>query len=291
MGIASSMKELTQNIALSHEDRTEALKQIKGEVKNITGGAQTMIKGLQTSRRKAGARLRNNLAQDQAKRKSDVQSLLGDTQGLVKGFGASRKKGGAKLRKDLAENAAERKSEVNEILKDAQQTIAAAQSQRKEAGTNLREKLAQSRLKSKSEVGELLKGAENVVRDMGRSRKESGNKLRKDLAESRTHRASAMNKMRGEFHKSQTKVRAEISGAGKAWQELHHSTVAKKVKEIPNLEAKLLAVVNEHPNGISLTEVAGSFGVAPIIFGRASKRLLDEGKIHREDKLYFPVTG
>ena len=291
MGIASSMKELAKNITLSNEDRTKALKQIKGEAKNITGGAQTMIRGLQTSRRKSGARLMNDLAQDQARRKSDVQSLRGDAQGLVKGFGASREEGGAKLRTKLAENAAQRKSEVNEILKDARQTIAASRSQRKETGTDLREKRAQSRLKSKSEVGELLKGAENVVRDMGRSRRESGNKLRKDLAESRTHRASAVNKMRGEFHKSQTKVRAEIQEARTAWQELNHSTVVKKVKEIPDLETKLLAAINAHPNGISLTEVADSFGVVPIIFGRASKRLLDEGKIHREDKLYFPVAG
>jgi len=62
-------------------------------------------------------------------------------------------------------------------------------------------------------------------------------------------------------------------------------------EEIPNLEAKLLAMITLHPEGITLAEVAEKFDVAPIVLGRASRSLLAKGKIRKEDKLYFPVAS
>jgi DNA-binding MarR family transcriptional regulator len=65
--------------------------------------------------------------------------------------------------------------------------------------------------------------------------------------------------------------------------------VAKE--EIPDLEAKLLAIINEHPKGITLAEVAERLDVAPVVLSRASRSLLDKGRIRREEKLYFPVRS
>ena len=65
--------------------------------------------------------------------------------------------------------------------------------------------------------------------------------------------------------------------------------VAKE--EIPDLDAKLLAAVNEHRTGVTLVEAAESLGVAPIVLGRASKGLLKKGTIRKKEMLYFPVSA
>jgi len=59
----------------------------------------------------------------------------------------------------------------------------------------------------------------------------------------------------------------------------------------PDLEAKLLAAINEHLAGVTLVEAAESLGVAPIVLGRASKRLLKKGIIRKEGMLYFPARA
>ena len=51
MGIASSMRDLAQNIASSHEDRTKTVAKVKVE-------ASQMIKGFQASRKELKAELK-----------------------------------------------------------------------------------------------------------------------------------------------------------------------------------------------------------------------------------------
>ncbi|MDP2730177.1 MAG: hypothetical protein Q8O55_06830 [Dehalococcoidales bacterium] len=302
MGIAPSMRDLAQNIASSHEDRTKAVLEIMEGAERVTGDAQDLIKGFQTSRTQSGNQLRKDLARDKANRKSSVKKMLGDAQGLINDLQVSRRKESAHLRKELAQGSAERRSEVSTILGDARQIVSTFQSHRKEAGSKLREELAQSRSSRESEVGDLLKGARDLVSDLGKSRQETGKKLRKDLAGGRADRESAVKEMRSGFHKSQAAVRADISEARDAWQELTRGVTKSTVKaevakavpaeeETPDLEAKLLAAIREHPQGITLSEVAENLGVAPIVFGRAARKLVDEGRVHKEDKTYFPVTS
>lgn len=295
MGIAPAMRELAQSIASSHEERTETVLRTREEARHITEDARVLIKGFQASRGKAGAQLRKDLARDKASRKSDVKRMLADAQ-------ASREKEGAQLRKELTQGVAGRRSEVNAMLGDFR-------SRRKEAGSKLKEELAQSQSSRKSEVAELLKSAQDLITVISESRQDTGKMLRNDLAKGRAERESAVKEMRSEFHKSQAAVRTDINEARAAWQELIRGKPAKKARakmppkaeapkaeeevveeEIPDLEAKLLSAINAHPGGITLAEVAESLGVVPVVLGRASRRLLDEGKIRKEDRLYYLVA-
>ena len=92
MGIAPSMRDLAQNIASSHEDRTKTVLEIRKEAERVTGDAQDLIRGFETSRKQTSVQLRKDLAKDRASRKSDVKEMLGDARGLIKGFQASRKR-------------------------------------------------------------------------------------------------------------------------------------------------------------------------------------------------------
>ena len=58
MGIALGMKELTRDIASSHEDRTKRLGEIKGETKQVRGEARDLIKTFQSSRKELRAELK-----------------------------------------------------------------------------------------------------------------------------------------------------------------------------------------------------------------------------------------
>ena len=297
MGIGSAMKELVQDIASSRKDRVERVSEIKEEAKQVRGAAQDLIRTFQSSRKQGGVQLRKGLARDKASRKSGVTGMLKDLRN-------SRREEGARRRQELAHAAAELRSEVKGMLE-------VFCSDRKETGSELRKELAESRSTSKSEVSELLKKAQDLIRDFKGSRKKMGSELRRELAQSTADRKSEVKKMRHEFGRAQAEVRGDLKEARVAWQGLATTKGARvkvpKVKPpvaeeekvevpiaeegIPDLEAKLLAAISEHPQGITLAEVAESLGVAPIVLGRASRSLLEKGKIRKEEKLYFPVAS
>ena len=58
MGIASSMRDLTQNIASSHEDRTKTVAKVKEEASQTREEARDLIKGFQASREELKAELK-----------------------------------------------------------------------------------------------------------------------------------------------------------------------------------------------------------------------------------------
>jgi hypothetical protein len=257
MGIATEMKELTRNIASSHKDRMERLGEIREEANEARGEAQSLIMGFEALRQETNRQLRRDLAQDKASRKSEVT-------GMLKDFEHSRREEGAQMRKELAQGVAERRSEVDGMRADAQQTIKSFRSHRERMSKQLRGDLARGKARRNSEVKE----------------------------------------MRGDFRRTQAEVRADLKEARATWQELASTRQAKRSggeiplkaevpvaeEEIPNLETKMLAAVNEHPEGITLAEIADSFGVVPVVLGRVSKSLLDKGKIRKDERLYFPAA-
>jgi uncharacterized protein YicC (UPF0701 family) len=316
MGIASGVKEMTQDITSSYDERAKRVGEIKEEAEQVVGEAQDLIKGFQASRKQTGAQLRRDLAQGKAGRKSEVK-------GMLTGFKKSRREESAQTRKDLAQGVAQRRSDVKEITEDAQQTIKGFRLYRKGMSMELRKELGRSRSDTKSEVDALLKDAQKLVKDSQKAREEAGDELRKYLAKGRADRESEVREMRGDFHKAQAEVRADLKEAATAWQELARTMKAKRAgvkvppkveapvkekvgapiaeevevaeapgtKEIPHLEARLSAMINLHPEGITLAEVAEKFGVAPVVLGRAARSLVDKGKIRKEEKLYFPVAS
>jgi gas vesicle protein len=217
-----------------------------------------------------GEELREDLARDKADRHSEVEAMLSD-------FGQRRRVMRAELRRDLAQSRRETRSEVEELQRD----------------------LAQSRRETRSEVEELQREAQELVRDLGKARKEMGEELREDLARDKADRRS--------------EVRADLKRAADAWQELARpklvvelgpaeeereeqaETVAAPMateaeRENLNWEESLLAAIRAHPEGITLTEVAEGFGVAPVVLGRAVRNLLDQGKIQKSRNSYFPLS-
>ena len=306
MGIASEMRRLTQDIASSRQDRVKRLREMREEASQTREEAKDLIKGFQTSRRETGVRLRKELTRDKAQRKSEAKGILQEAQDILRSFRTSRNEMSAQLREELSKGMADRRSEVRETLKDAEKSIRGFKASRKKMASEVRKELGQSRSRAKSEVAQLLGDAQALVKDFGRSRKEEGNRLRKELAKNRAERESGVKQMQSDFGKARSNLKGELQEAAGAWRELVRLKAQPRAKvrepkgvskarvpeeEIADLEAKLLAAVNEHPEGITLAEVADSLGVAFIVLGRASRRLLRNGEIRKKEKLYFPVAG
>jgi len=163
--------------------------------------------------------------------------------------------------------------------------------------------LAEGKAKRKSEVKETLTDARTLINGFQSSRQTMGADLKNDLGKSRDERKADVKGRREGFRKAQTDVQADLKGASDAWKEMG-SDIRKKtsggneeseirvkmpVEIPPNLEEKLLSVVNQHAEGITLSEVAKELGLVTIVLGRAAKVLLEQGKVRKEEKIYFPV--
>ena len=64
---------------------------------------------------------------------------------------------------------------------------------------------------------------------------------------------------------------------------------AKEESELSDKEEKILSIVNDNPEGISLPEIAYVMEVAYITITRDIKKLMTDGLIKKEDYLYFPA--
>ena len=260
MEMANNMKELTQNILSSSEERAEELTKIKEGTNTLRKEAVDMVQDFHDSRRKSGEQLRKGLAQ------------------------------GSKL---LVQNEKKRKQEVGKMLGTFQKS-------REETGAELRKNLAEGQAEIKSDVKEALTGARTLINDFQSTRQQMATELKNDLDKSRGERQADVEGMRDDFRKAQTEVQADLKGASDAWKEMG-STMRKKtsggkaaqgipVDIPPNLEEKLLSIVNQHAEGITLSEVAKELGIVTIVLGKAAKVLLEQDKVRKEGKTYFPVT-
>jgi len=170
-------------------------------------------------------------------------------------MGASHQDMSAKLRRNLAQGLAARKSEVHVMLNDFQR-------EHNKMGVQLRKELADYDRGIKSEVVGMRQETKADLREARTAWQELTRGVKKDTVKATSEA-----------------VKAEVAKA------------APVEEETPDMEAKLLEAIREHPEGITLTEVAESLGVAPIVFGRAARKLVDEGRVRKEDKTYFPLAS
>ena len=270
MGIAEGIKDIVQDIVSSRDARASDIKGLKKEANELKKEADEMLGSFKASRDEFGAQLRQDLSHDKAKMEKEVRTMRS-------GFQSSHKKMGSALKKDLAQGAAARKSGTHVMLKDLAQGAAARKS-----GTHV------------------------MLNDFQKSHNKMSAQLRKDLA-------NFDHGIKGEVAGMRQETKADMGEARIAWQGLNrgakkaNATVKAKakskvvkangkkkaapVKDEPyDMETRLLVAIREQPGGITMTEASENLNIAPIVFRHISRKLLDEGKIRREDDIYFPAS-
>jgi len=291
MGIATGMKDIAKDIASSYDLRMAEVKGLKKEANEMLGSF-----------------------------KASHQDRSAEVKAMRNGFQSSRKEMSSALKKDLAEHTQGVRGEVARL----RQEIGASHQDRSAEVKAMRSGFQSSHKKMSSALKKDLADHNRAVKDeaskmrqeIGASHQDMSAKLRKNLARGEAARKSEAQQLRKELAAYDRGIESEVSGmrqetitdlkeARVAWQGLASNMQAKRGRaeilpkaeapvakeEIPDLEAKLLAAVNEHLAGVTLVEAAESLGVAPVILGRASKRLLKKGTIRKKGMLYFPASA
>ncbi|MBN1191302.1 MAG: hypothetical protein JXA46_16220 [Dehalococcoidales bacterium] len=327
MGISKSMKDLTKDIQESSKKRTEDIARIKDETNVLRQEAVEKVKSFSISRDVNDRKLRQDLEQNKTDRRKDVKRSRKEAQGMTRGFHDSRLKGEKILRKDLlrgtvqlAQNEKKRKEEVVEILDTFHRD-------RLESIQELKKDLAEGQARIKRAVGEILADTRTLINDFQSSRQTMGSELKNELARVREAKITEVENMRDSIRKTMAEVQTDLKEASNIWKEMdaavkqktrHKEPASEVTAEVPaeapaeassqtaseistevpaemqvesisNLEEKCLSVIAQHPEGISLADVARELGVVTIVLGKAAKVLLEEGKVRREERNYFPV--
>jgi len=281
MAITPGMKDIVQDIVSSHDVRAAELGKSKDEVKEMLGS-------FDASHKKMGTQLRGDLAQDKAKVKSKVKAMRN-------GFQTEHKEMHSALRKDLAGYSETIRGETAKMRQETRAT-------HKEMSAELEKSLTEGVATRRSEV-------KSMRNDFHSSHKQTSAQLRKELADYDQG-------IKSEVAGKRQETKADLKEARAAWQGMAQAMEAKRAgvkvppkkekikvpvmekeearaveEEVPDLEAKLRAIIALHPEGITLAEVAGKLGVVPVVLGRASRSLLEKGLIRKEEKLYFPVAS
>jgi hypothetical protein len=312
MEIAKHMQELTENIIASSGERSEELTRIKKETSALRQETAGMIGDFSTSRSEASRHLKGELLQSRNDRKKGVDQSRKAAQGMVKNFNNLRQKDGEQLHKNLVQNSQQlvqnekkRKQEVGKILESYQNTHQANSAE-------LKKELAEGKAKTQAEVKESLAGARTMIQGFQSSRRSMAAGLKSELEKSREERKAVVSDLRRDIQHTQTEVRADLKGAADAWQGIapakHKKNGSKTNADVqadmptektseaavempPNLEEKLVSIINQHIEGITLSEIAKELGLVTIVLGKAAKILLEQGKVRREERTYFPVTN
>jgi hypothetical protein len=305
MEITNRMKELTQNILASSEERAKGLAKLKNEAHTLRQESIKTIKDFTTSRVETSRQLRKDLELGKNERMKEVLESRETAQNMIKESGDSRRKNGAQLRKDLAQGSKllvqgekKRKQQVGKMLDSFQNS-------RQESGTELKKELAEGKSKRITDVKGALADARTIIEGFESSRMKTGNELKDNLVKNNNKiKSSVEGDLKG-FNKARSAVKADLQGASNAWQEMS-SGISKKTSGIkvyekvpetvpgeltPNLEEKLLSIINQHAEGITLSDAARELGLVTIVLGKAAKVLLDQNKVRRQQKVYFPANG
>ena len=300
MGIAASMKELTQDIISSSEERAEELTKIREDTNTLRQDAVDMVKEFAISRDETSRQLKRELSQSVTDRRKGVIHSRKDAQKLIQGFHDSRRESGEQLRKELTQgskllvqNEKKRKQQVEGML-------GTFRSSREETGAELKRDLAEGKAKMQLEVKEALADAEILISGYQSSRRTMGAELKNGLGKDRDERKTDVEGMRDSFRKAQAEVRSDLKESSDTWKGMS-SPILKKtsgskaalkmpVETPPNLAEKLVSIINQHAEGINLSAAAKELGIATIVLGKAAKVLLEQGRVRKEERIYFPAN-
>jgi ElaB/YqjD/DUF883 family membrane-anchored ribosome-binding protein len=290
--------------------------ELKEEVAKARWEAKKMMEDLKASRNEAESRLRKELAQERTKLHNETEELLKGARSALKDIASSRKEAAHELRHKLEEGKEEMRSEVKTMQKD----LAQGRANRQKEVEGIRD-----------ETQKLLSHFRDTLKEVGKVLREGFSEADAERKSSVQDMRQDVRKMQEGFRKEREALKADLRGAAAAWRERFAaktmeeapkdassgeaavnispleeaaSEEAKEEEEEKTIEvgaeeesftedwkSRILAIVNDHPEGISLADVAERLGVAFVVLGRDSKALLDEGKLRREGKLYFPVSG
>ena len=317
MGISNDMKKLGEDIVAANDVRVKA-------IGVLVKDTHKMLKGFQAEHKEMATNLRGELAKGEEKRLNDFKAMMANIQkfvsdldkevsAMIERFQKEHKAMADELRENLEKGEADRLKTFNDMMGNIHQDI------------NQIETYVANKLKefSDAHVGmseELKKMLANYVADMVKATKKLMGDIQKrqkvrtaeiadlnaevaDLLETfKTEREKMaanwlaltvkMAKKRGIMPKVEAEVKVRPVKEAIAAIEVIEEVIEEEEKEAPpemDLDEKILQFINKHPEGVMVGDMEETLGVVRMRLGVIAKKLLEEGKIRKEEKMYFPL--
>ncbi|MBU4348905.1 hypothetical protein KJ599_01115 [bacterium] len=205
------------------------------------------------------------------------------------------------LIKGLTGESKERAAEVVGLLAGFKQDDQARAEENKDSINKTRELMAAISAENKNkilETIELIKGFTGESKERAAEVVELVSGFKKEREEA----ASAWKELLTKMSAKEKKISLKPEAMEPKEEEVSvPEPIEPKVKEVSipealqpkkrelSLEEKMLEFIKKHPEGVKVGEMEGPLGVIRMQLGRIAKKLLDEGKVRKEENLYFPL--
>jgi len=283
MGIADSMKAITEDIIASYDVRVKALGDLVADTRKT-------LKGFASNRKKMSAEQAGNLA-------DFVQNLSKSVGDMLKSFQKNHKQMSDAQAKSLADF-------VKGLANDVGSMLGGFQKDRGKMSKELKDKLAK-------EVKEIETYVKKRLKDFSNAHAEMSEALKKSLAKYVGEIVSGVKKLLGDYGSDMKKakddwksmsatlakkrggkpVKVEAGGGVKIVEEVLKKKAKKKAaKEEVEEEGpagEILSILEDYPDGATLTEIADEMGVHFASIIKPMGELVDEGKVEKVDNRYL----
>lgn len=319
MNLLEETRSLVQALADSHADRYQNLQDLK---KSIDETLSSFV----AERCEEKEIIKSELVKNKKKIEEDVMNIRNSTSEMLDGFRkeldllfkASRL-ASQKNSPDIREKLNEENKKRIEISREKTASLRAQYNESMRLNIN----------KRKTEIENLHEDVKNILNDIRKSLKDQFEELRQKRSNDISNMKKDVEMLRNNLNKERQAVIDLLEDTRAVWSEYiikeecyeegeaEPEVVVETRDEVPSeaedtslsgavieketeeedftvtgedLKTRFLSIINAHPEGISLTEVADKLGMATVALGRVSRNLLDEGGIRREGKLYFPLS-
>lgn len=312
MGISDSMKKTTEDIVSSYDVRVKAIGELVKDTHN-------MLKGFRVEHKGMADKLKGDLAKGEQERLKDFKSMMDDIQKAIKEIetytmnklkefhathaemAANLRKGN--LRKGLEQGEADRlktfKSMMAEIRKGIKEIETYTKNKLQEFSTAHADMSKELKEELTKYVDDMVKATKKLMGDIQKQQKERNTEVADLLDAFKTERekmaahwqsmAATMERKRG--FKPEVEAEVKVRHVEEAIEEVkpEEEVVEEEAPPEMSLEEKVLEFIKRHPEGVKVSDMEEPIGVPRTRLGIIAKKLLDEGKVRKEENLYFPL--
>jgi len=304
MGISNDMKKLREDIVAANDVRVKA-------IGVLVKDTHKMLKGFQAEHKEMATNLRGELAKGEEKRLKDfwvmmanIQKFVSDVDKevstMIERFQKEHKVMADELRENLEKGEADRLKTFNDMMGNIHQDINQIETyvanklkEFSDAHVGMSEELKKMLA---NYVDDMVKATKNLMGDIQNRQKERNAEVTDLLEAFKTERekmaanwqalTATMAKKRGIMPK--VKAEVKVRPVKEAIKEVIEEEEEEVTPEM-DLDEKILQFIKKHPEGIRVGDMEEPLGVTRMRLGVIAKKLLEEGKIRKEEKMYFPL--
>ncbi|MEK6591349.1 MAG: hypothetical protein AABZ11_11805 [Nitrospinota bacterium] len=208
----------------------------------------------------------------------------------------------ADTQKTLEDFASERKERSEEQAEGLSNFVEGLSKGTRDMMKGFRKNRKQMSEKQTKMLAEFIKNLSGDVGSMLHGFQKGRVKMSKDLKGMLT---MSVGNIVGETRKLLGEYSSDMKMAAHAWQDMCKALSAarknsavvsvegtKKEEAVfheAEMEEKILKLVRRHPEGLKVGDMKEHLGIVSTKLGAVAKRLLEEGKIRKEENLYFPL--